>query len=75
MLRHHLVRVEPRQQLPGPGEFGVRGIAEQPPNAGILTNEPPLTMQSGPLSTRRSEPDAPVMALLGLGAPYRGAGR
>ncbi|MGI3200734.1 hypothetical protein ACRJ4W_23905 [Streptomyces sp. GLT-R25] len=45
MLRQHLVRIEPRQQLPGPGEFGVRGPAEQPPNAGILTYEPPCTVQ------------------------------
>ncbi|MGX1912080.1 hypothetical protein ACWIID_24935 [Streptomyces phaeochromogenes] len=27
MLRHHLVRIEPGQQLPGPGEFDVRGLA------------------------------------------------
>ncbi|MCZ4507225.1 hypothetical protein O3Q52_03190 [Streptomyces sp. ActVer] len=45
MLHDHLVRIEPRQQLPGPGEFGVRGAAEQLPNAGVLTDEPPCTVQ------------------------------
>lgn len=79
MLRHHLVRIEPRQQLPGPGEFGVRGTVEQTPNAGILTNEPSLAMQLD----QRGRPA--LHQTLGAGCachsspraqrPVRGAGR